>query len=499
MTRFLRELRPNIVRRHTRLSILAAISLLTACAGFQPVAPQVKPLDRLALGDRATVAQSVDAWPQDDWWTAFADVQLNRLMQHALDSSPTLAVAQARIARAQATANLARSSGAPQLNAGVDLGYGRQSENYLIPRPPLGKGGEYISQGQASLNFGYDLDLWGKNDALIRSAQAQLKSANFDRDAARLALTSSVARAYAQLAAQYELQDILLATQEQRRAIHRLVNQRVANGLDTQVEVKQAETNEAALRIELEQLATSIKVTRLQIVALAGDMPAAADAIKRPTLKAGPVTVPATLPLDLLGRRPELAAQRAHIIAAVGEAEAAKAQFYPNVNLNALIGFQSIGLGELLTSGSLINSVGPAIRLPIFDGGRLRANYAAKASEIDAAVAQYNQSVITAAQDVAEHLTRVADLSREEAAAQDALAAAEEAHRLAMLRYKGGLSPYLTVLTVETQLLTQRRAIANIRARRDDLQIGLIRALGGGFSDDAHAPQLSSAQQSQKQ
>jgi NodT family efflux transporter outer membrane factor (OMF) lipoprotein len=194
--------------------------------------------------------------------------------------------------------------------------------------------------------------------------------------------------------------------------------------------------------------------------------------------------LPASLPLDLLGRRPELAAQRARIEAAFGEAESAKAQFYPNINLSALIGFQSIGLGRLLSGDSLTNSVGPAIRLPIFDGGRLRANYAAKTADIDAAIAQYNQSVLSAAQDVAEQLTRVADLAREEEATKAALDAAEEAYRLAMLRYRGGLSPYLTVLTVETQLLAQRRAMAALKSRREELHVALIRALGGGFNDD---------------
>ncbi|HJV88330.1 MAG TPA: efflux transporter outer membrane subunit [Noviherbaspirillum sp.] len=495
MTRILRLLQARINRRTTRLGVVSMVSLLSACAGYQPVPPQVKPIDSIALETHAPSAQDTDTWPQDGWWSAYGDDQLDQLMQRALKNNPTLAAAQARIARAQAAANLARSTESLQVGTGVDASYGRQSENYLLPRPPLGKGGEYISQGQAVVNFGYELDLWGRNDALIRAAQAQLKAAAFDHDAARLALTTSIARAYAQLASQYDLQDILLATLEQRRAIRKLIDERVANGLDTRVEVKQAETNEAALRIDLEQLATTIKVTRLQITALAGDMPAAADAIKRPTMTAVPFNIPVNLPIDLLARRPELAAQRARITAALGEAEAAKAQFYPSINLNAFIGFQSIGLGQLFSGGSLINSVGSAFRLPIFDGGRLRANYAGKASDIDAAVAQYNQSVLAAAQEVAEQLTRIADLSREEAAAREALSAADEAHRLATLRYKGGLSPYLTVLTVETQLLAQRRALANVKARRDDLQVSLIRALGGGFSETGTAPQLSAGPQ----
>lgn len=472
----------------TALKLTAAAALATmlaACAGYQPIARTNSAFDKVDIDVPAGLAQSASSWPGTQWWTAFGDPQLDRLIAHALTNSPTLAAAQARIARAQAAADFNRANDRPQVNAGVDASYGRQSENYMMPRPPLGKGGEYVSQGQAAVNFGWDLDLWGRNAALIRSAEAQAKAAEFDRDAARLALTTSIARAYLQLAGQYDMLDVLLATQKQRAEIRKLIDQRVRNGLDTQVEVKQAETNEAALQIEVEQLATSMKITRQQIAVLAGDMPASSEQIARPVIRGTGFGVPASLPLDLLGRRPELAAQRARIAAAVGEADAAQTQFYPNLNLNALIGFQAIGLGQLLNAGSFMNSIGPAVRLPLFDAGRLRANYAGKASDIEAAVAQYNQSVLGAAQDVAEQLTRIADLDREEAATRGALKAAEEAHRLATLRYRGGLSPYLTVLTVETQLLTQRRAMAALKSRRDDLQVSLVRALGGGFADTA--------------
>lgn len=472
---------------------LLAAPLLSACASFSGIAPSAKPIEHVALSMLAGMAQSGDAgWPAEKWWAAFGDPQLNKLIDHALANSPNLALAQARIARAQAAAGMARAGTRPQVNAEASAGYGRQSENYLLPKPPLGPGGEYIAQGSAALDFGYELDLWGKNAALLRAADQQLKAAGFDRDAARLALTTSIARAYAQLAAQYEQQDILEATLKQRTAIRDLAGKRVANGLETRVELKQAETNEAGLRVELEQLATAIEATRLQLAALAGDMPDAARAIARPSLTASAFAVPSNIPLDLLGRRPELAAQRARIDAAIGEAEAAKAQFYPNINLAAMVGLQSVGLSRLLSAGSMTNKIGPAIRLPIFDGGRLRANYAAKTADIDAAITQYNQSIVAAAREVAEQLARASALAREERAAREALDAAEEAYRLAMLRYRAGLSPYLTVLTVETQLLAQRRAAADVEARRRDVQIALIRALGGGFSDPA-APLAAAA------
>ena len=383
-----------VFSRMRKLATLSLSMLLASCANFQAIGPANQAISNVSIPLPAGLGQSDDAWPATEWWTSYGDPQLNKLIEHALANNPNLAAAQARIARAQASADLSHTAASPQVNGSVDLSYGRQSENYLVPRPPIGTGGEYVSQGQAAVSFGLDLDLWGRNAALIRAADAQLQSAVYEREATRLALTTSIARAYTQLSAQYDVQDVLSATLEQRRSIRRLIDQRVKNGLDTQVEVRQAETNEAGLRIEIEQLATSIKVTRLQLAALAGNMPSAAAGISRPKMTFAEFRLPIALPMDLLSRRPELAAQRARIEAAYGEADAAKAQFYPNINLNGLIGFQAIGLGNLLSAGSLTNSVGPAIHLPIFDAGRLRANYKGKASDIDAAIAQYNLSVL---------------------------------------------------------------------------------------------------------
>lgn len=466
------------------LGVSVASILMTACASFSGIAPTAVAIDHLSL-PATSATQANGQWPQQTWWTMFGDPQLNSLIDQALKNSPNLATAQTRIARAQASVDLAQSATGFQANGTATATYGRLSENYQIPKPPLGRGGQSVSQGLAAANFGYDLDLWGKNAALIRAGNAQVNASIYDRDAAQLALTTSIARTYAQLGSQYALRDILEATGKQRQAISKLASDRVASGLDTRVELKQTESNQAALDVDLAQIATTMEVTRLQLTALMGAMPDSAASITRPMLLKAVFDVPQNLPMDLLGRRPELSAQRARIAAAIGEADAAKAQFYPNINLTGLIGFQSIGLGQLLNAGSLMTSIGPAISMPIFDSGRLRANYTAKNADIDTAITQYNQSVVTAAQDVAEQLTRASSLSREDQASKQALSASQEAYRLAMLRYKGGLSPYLTVLTIETQLLAQRRVALEIATRRQDLQIALVRALGGGFIDDS--------------
>lgn len=472
-------------RRH--FALLLALGL-AGCAALPGNEPAHQPLGELALATPPAPAGAQDAWPAEEWWKSYADPQLDALMERALAGNPNLAAAGARLAQAEAAVGVARGNGAPQVSGEANASYGRQSGNYLMPPPPLGKGGEYASLGQATLNLGYDLDFWGRNRALIAAAQGQAEAAGFDRAAARLALTTGIARSYAQLASQFDLLDIAEATLKQRQAIADLTHQRVAAGLDTSLEVRQAETGTAAIEAEMVQLQTAIAVTRLQLAALAGAMPEAAAAIGRPRLQTPPFNRPASLPLDLLGRRPEIAAQRARIGAARQEVAAAKAAFYPNINLSAFIGYQAIGLNNLSSPGSRASSVGPAIHLPIFEGGRLRADYALKGAELAGAIDQYNQSVLAAAQDAVEQLTRSAALDREAAATGQALAAAREAYRIALLRYREGLSSYLNVLAVESQLLTQRRAQADLNARRRDLQIALVRALGGGFATAAVSP-----------
>ncbi|MES1981897.1 MAG: efflux transporter outer membrane subunit [Pseudomonadota bacterium] len=469
---------PERVRTSRFVALIAL--LLGGCIAVPAHQSAPIPIAKLPQPPVATVNAFHD-WPAETWWQAYADPQLDDLIGRALADSPTLAGAYVRMAQASAMANFARSSTFPQVSADLGATYGRQSANYINPPPPLGSGGQYVTQGQAAINLGYDLDLWGRSAALIRSAQDQADAAGFDYAAARLALTTSIARVYAQLASQYDLLDIVTATYRQRNEIADLTEKRMAAGLDTRIEFRQAETSSATLRSEQIQLEAAINVSALQLAALSGAVPDGSVSITRPQLHVPAFNLPATLPLDLLSRRPEIAAQRARIGAAVEEVKAAEGQFYPNINLAAMIGFQSFGLNRLFTPGSLASSVGPAIHLPLFDGGRLRAGYALKRAEQDSAIAQYNQSVLNAAQDVVEQMTRGRMVQREAEATASALAAAQESYRITRLRYREGLTSYLTVLAVENQLFSQQRAMADVRARTLDLQIALVRALGGGF------------------
>ncbi|MES1161565.1 MAG: efflux transporter outer membrane subunit, partial [Rhizobacter sp.] len=271
----------------------------------------------------------------------------------------------------------------------------------------------------------------------------------------------------------FEQRDVAARSLKQRDDTLNLIKQRVQGGLDTAVEQRQGEGALPETRQQIEQLDEQITLARHALAALTAQSPNALDSLVVPLSTVKAVAVPATLPADLLGRRADITAARWRIEAATNDMKAAKAQFYPNINLTAFVGLQSIGLDNFLKSGSEQYGAGPAIRLPIFDSGRLRSNLRVKAADLDGAVESYNSAVLDAVHDVADQLSSLRAVDRQQIEQTRAQAAAESAYDLAMQRYKAGLGTYLTVLNAESNVLTQRRLAADLKARALDTQISL--------------------------
>jgi NodT family efflux transporter outer membrane factor (OMF) lipoprotein len=221
-----------------------------------------------------------------------------------------------------------------------------------------------------------------------------------------------------------------------------------------------------------------------RIAALLGAGPDRGLAILRPpdaTIQS--FGLPPALSLDLLGRRADIAAARTRAEAAARQVDVAEAAFYPNVNLVAFIGVQSLGLPNLFASGSDVGGVGPAISLPIFTAGQLRGRYRSAEAEFRLAVALYDQTVTLALRDVADVATSKRALAGQIEATRRAVADSDEAYQLARRRYQGGLANFLSVLSAEDALLANRRNLTDLEARAFSLDIALFRALGGGYGD----------------
>jgi NodT family efflux transporter outer membrane factor (OMF) lipoprotein len=466
------------------LAILAfASSLFVAgCASMKGIAPEASLRDANTLATQRALEGAIvsnAAWPATDWWKSFDDPQLDALIDEALAGSPTLKVAEARMRKALAAADVAKAPLYPQVEGSFSSIRQRFSGHGLTPPPAAGT---WNTVNQLQVTLGWELDFFGKNRSAYESAVGQAKAAEVDLHAARLALSAAIAQAYVELQRAYLQLDVAQKALAEREQIYTLTRDRNDAGIDSRLELKQAESALPATREEIVRLQETIQLTRNQLAALLGQGPDRGLAIARPTATAlTPVALPSIVPAELLGRRPDLVSQRWRIEAARKEIDSAKAEFYPNVNLLAFIGLQSLGGAGFLSAASRTLGAGPAITLPIFEGGRLRANLAGKDADYDVAVEQYNQTLADAMRDVVDQLASFRSVDEQRAQQKQALATTQEAYNLALLRYREGIGNYLQVLSAEQPWLVQQSLDADLQARELALSISLARALGGGY------------------
>ena len=466
------------------LSLLAATAL-SACATLPPpTAARVAKAPASyataqSLSGQALAGASRD-WPADAWWTAYGDPQLDNLMSEALAGAPDLAQAQARVRRAEALAATSRAQGLPSVSANASAEDMKQSYNLGIPAQFVPQG--YNAYGRLTLDFNWELDFWGKNRAAVAAAVSDTRAAQADAAEARLMLSTNVAAAYADLARLYAERDVAARALDVQSETSKLVADRVTNGLDTLAEQRQAEADPLQAKADLGAIDEQIALTRNRLAALAGAGPDRGLSIARPNVSAlKPLGVPAELAANLVGRRPDVTAARWRAEAAASRIKQSRAAFYPDVNLAGFIGTNALHLDKVFATGSDVGSVGPAVSLPIFEGGRLRAGLKGAEADRDAAVASYDAAVTEAFHQVADVLASSRALQAQIADSRAALAASEDAFRIATLRYKGGLATYPTVLLAEQGVLRRRRTVADLDARALVLDVQLIRALGGGY------------------
>jgi len=465
-----------------RVAVLVGASVLIGgCASTAGLSTQAQPHSAAQLAAERSLAGTATAapWPDTDWWKALNDPQLDRLIDEALAGSPTLRVAEARTRQALAVAGVAQSALYPKINGDAELTREHPSERGGTPLPP---GSNWATLHQLEATLSWEIDFWGKNREAYESALGAARVADIDAYAARLALSVNIAHAYVQLQRAYLQLDLAEATLKQRDQVYALTRDRNAAGVDSLLEVKQAESALPATREQIAQWREAIALARNQLAALLGQGPDRGLAIARPAASTGAsVALPSALPAELLGRRPDLTAQRLRIEALSHDIASARAEFYPNVNLAAFVGLQSLGAAGFFSGASRMVGFGPAVTLPIFDAGRLRGNLAAKNAGYDIAVEQYNQMLADALRDVVDQIASFRSVDEQRKQQALAVATARQAYDLALLRYREGLGNYLQVLTTEAQWLSQQSLDAELQARRLTLSIDLVRALGGGF------------------
>lgn len=478
-------LNTSFLRRSVAPSALAAALSLSACA---PDLGALAPLEApQALQTARTFAAQQGHWPTERWWRAYGDPQLDRLEDEALQGSPDLDIAEARLRQAQAASQQAGAALVPDLDLNAFSEPTKQSLNQGIPKQIQAYlPHDWRTNTQIAGSLNYELDLYGQNRAAYAAAVSEQEAAAVDVEEARLVLTTSVAGAYAdlvRLAADKAAAEDAVQIREQSA---KLFARRQEQGLENRGAVAQAQADADAARADEDAIDGQIAAVRNEIAALVGKGPDRGLDVPLPTARdLRPLSLPPRVAADLIGRRPDLVVARLNAEAAADRIKVAHAEFYPNIDLIGLIGFQSLDASKIFAHSSMIGAVGPALHLPMFDGGRIEGDYRGARASYDEAVAVYDKTLVNALHEVADAMARERELHNELGHARDAVIQIEAAYKTADDRYRGGLARYLDVLSAQDTLVLERRRVADLYASQLEQDVVLVRALGGGF----HSPE----------
>ena len=474
-------------------ALLLALAMLAGCASMHGLRPAAPALSASTLhSERSLQDVRVDpaAWPASDWWKAFDDTQLDALVDEALAGNPDLAIAAARAREAAAQAGVVDAARKPSLTGMASIA-GAKLPSTLLPAP---LGGSFGIAKYGILDFKWDFDLWGGKRAAWEAALGSAHAAEIESRAARLMLSADVVSAYAVLGNAYTQRDLARADLQRTQTFNKLTAQRVKAGIDSRYQQTQADAEVAQAQAQLAATDNDVQVAGIALAVLLGRGPDRALDITRPQLlSANSIALPSSLPADLLGRRPDVVAARWRVEASTQDIKSAKAAFLPDVNIMALAGLIAGPGANIFQASALMYAVAPAISLPIFEGGKLRANLAGKDAAYDLAVAQYNKTVIAAINQVAQNVDALRALDQQIERYAQAQASAREAYDLAMQRYRSGVGNYLQALTVRENLIGAERELATLRTQRAAAGVQLIEALGGGFQPSNDTPSVANA------
>jgi NodT family efflux transporter outer membrane factor (OMF) lipoprotein len=459
--------------------MMAALTVLAGCADLSGIAPDAKMANAgaLAPGKAVLSARRID-WPADAWWKSYRDPQLDSLVSRALSGNPVLKTARERIALAKSMASYRHSAQLPQANMDAYSSRERFTALQFIP-PPWGGHTEWNNGAMAS--FSYDLDLWGRLASAWKASLNEVRAKSAEEQEVRIELESAVVRNYARLAMAYQLHDIAAAQYAELELGASIEKKRYEAGMGTEMALSEAQSPLPLAQARIESVDEQIAFLKSELAALAGEGPGAGERIARPSLSLDmPDGLPDRLPANLVGRRPDVRALRWEVEAAGDRVDSARAAFYPNIDLSAGAGFLALGFGQLVSRAALMAGAGPALSLPLFDGGRRRALASASTSAYDIAVDRYNETVVRALKDVSDQLVSYRTESGRLTKAQKSLHLAQQACMLSNEAYHAGLTDYRRVLECQATVLGRKADLARISAAKLESYARLMLALGGG-------------------
>lgn len=460
----------------SRKSICIAVAL--ALAGCATVSPTLQPnVTAPAQWNEGPAERSAPL--STEWWSAFESDELKALVDAALAGSPDLAIAAERVRQAEAQVQVAGASLFPSLSVGA--GSSRRVTDT--------EGAPSRRSDSSSLTFSasYELDLWGRNAAGVRAADASFRATAFDRDAARLTLIAGVATSYFEI---LSLRGRLAIARENLAIAERvqsLVEVRARNGAASQLDVERQQAQVLSQRAALLPLEQLERQTLAALAVLVGRVPGGFE-VKAASL--ADLRIPAVnpgLPAEMLVRRPDLAAAEAQVASANGNVAAARAALLPSIELTGSAGLSSAALLSFLSGPQSAVSLALSLLQPIFDGGRLRGQVAISESRERELVESYRKAILSAFADVEQALVAVSRSAQREALQAQVQESARNALRLAEIRYREGADDLLTVLEAQRTLFQAQDQLASVRLDRLAGAVALYKALGGGWTAEAAA------------
>ena len=465
------------------LAVLAATTVLTGC----DLGPAfTRPEAEIPPAFRASPATAQAAWPAPDWWRGFGSQELDDLVAAARAANPDLAVAAARVRQADAQVRIAGAPLLPSASLNAAASWRQVS---------VAARGRQIQSDIRAYNSGidiaYEVDFWGKNRAAAESAQAIALASRFDQQTVAITVTTSVAETWLTALALHDRLDVAQRNLADAQQVLRVIRGRMEAGTANALDVAQQEALVAAQRARQPDLRNQIEQQSIALGILIGRPPEAINLRAGTLLKLNRPLVAPGLPSELLARRPDVAAAEARLVAANANIKAARAAFFPSIQLTGSAGLQSAALGTLLGPGALVASLAAGLAQPIFDGGTLRGRLELTKAEQDELIATYRKAILQALTDVDSALTALRFTAEQEALQREAVARAQRAADIARAQLEAGTVDLTAVLQAQLTTYAAQDILALVRQAYFLNLISLYKALGGGWDE---RPQVPSAQ-----
>lgn len=465
------------------LCLIAAWSLLGCTVGpkYKRPAANIPGNYRQALAPDVSSVQDTPSIGDEQWPVVFQDTTLQRLIQEALANNLDLRIAAQRVIEAQAQLGVTRSQQFPSISGGGSYSALQIPSSLAGNKSDGTPANSFFNGGGPSASAAWNLDFWGLYRRQTEAARAELLATEWGQRATRTSLIQGVAEAYFQLRSLDAQMAITENTIKARQDSLKLTQTLEQHGAGSLADVRQAEELLHAAQANLPELRRQIAVQENAISTLLGHNPGDIARGLPIEEQPHPQTIPVGIPSQLLERRPDIQQAEAKLIASNARIGVARAQYFPQISLTSMGGAASNQLTSIFSGPNSYWYAAGSITEPIFDGGRIRNNYRLSKAQEQEMLLTYQKTILNALRDVSNSLVSYKQTRERREAQSEQVKSASDAVRLARLRYSGGNTSYLEVLTTDTDLYSAQLLLAQAQEQEANSLVQLYAALGGGW------------------